>query len=252
MNRSDTAKQGTLGEKLAPKVRPNSKKWLFSVFLPIVILALASSSYKTNIIDADQFAIIVLVSLFSGPILFKAFSTTVFSPNHFLFRFDRQGFMPMLKLSDKTAIFDGNNIYHFGLESGFGASVLENILLSLRNEGYRIICFFDANIYYTLRENGAFEQGRERFSIELLKRIFKLKDFEIYVVPKGRQADDFIVESLSHLPVSFAVTNDRFRDFTARYDFLSKNNNWRKGITIKDGELLLYQHKLKQPITATR
>ncbi|MCF6305314.1 MAG: hypothetical protein L3J33_08085, partial [Rhodobacteraceae bacterium] len=76
------------------------------------------------------------------------------------------------------------------------------------------------NIYFTLRDNGAFEQGKGRFSIALLEQIFGLTDNEIYVVPKGRQADDFIVESLSHLPVSFAVTNDRFRDFEARYDFL--------------------------------
>lgn len=127
--------------------------------------------------------------------------------------------MKSLKLADKTALFDGNNIYHFGLNHGIGASALKILVQNLRADGYRIVCFFDANIYFRLRDNGAFLKGAP-FSPQLLRTAFDLRPNEIYVVPSRFQADRFIVETLSHLPLSFTVTNDRFRDFAKEYDFL--------------------------------
>lgn len=167
---------------------------------------------------------------------------------HFLITHDKQGFMASLKLSDKTVIFDGNNIYHFGLDNGRGRKVLAALVKRLRSEGYRVVCFFDANIYHTLEDNGEFQGGSQRFFINILEVIFGLKASEIYIVPSGNQADKFIVESLSHLPVSFAVTNDRFRDYEPKYDFLRKNNQWRKGVKIGAGNLMLYQHKFTPPL----
>ncbi len=166
---------------------------------------------------------------------------------HFLIHADQQGFMNSLIVADKTAIFDGSNIYHFGLEHGAGARPLKALVQNLRADGYRIVCFFDANIYFTLRENGDFLRG-EPFWIRILQAVFDLKATEIYVVPSGIQADRFIVETLSHLPVSFAVTNDRFRDYAADYDFLLKDNDWRKGVRIERGKLLLNQYSFKEPL----
>ncbi|VAW05188.1 hypothetical protein MNBD_ALPHA07-990 [hydrothermal vent metagenome] len=167
---------------------------------------------------------------------------------HMLISADKQGFMSSLKLSDKTAILDGSNIYHFGLENRVGRNALKLLVDELRYDGYRVVCFFDANIYFTLLENGEFQQGRMRFSIRILQNIFDLKETEIYVVPKGIQADRFIIESLSLLPISFAVTNDRYRDYEAMYDFLSKDDQWRKGMKIKQGCLHLYQYKFQRPL----
>lgn len=167
---------------------------------------------------------------------------------HFLLSDDKQDFMASLKLSDKTAIFDGSNIYHFGLDNGRGPKVLTALIHQLREEGYRVVCFFDANIYYTLEDNGEFKRGSSRFFLKILQTIFGLEVREIFIVPRGVQADKYIVESLSHLPISFAVTNDRFRDYEKAYDFLAKDNQWRKGVQIKQGNLLLYQHKFTPPL----
>ena len=166
---------------------------------------------------------------------------------NFLISNDKHGFMGNLKLSDKTAIFDGSNIYHFGHDNELDAQPLGLIVHQLRAEGYRIVCFFDANIYHRLCEHGAFPTDQQH-SVPLLVDIFGLRRDEIYVVPSGVQADLYVVETLSLLPISFAVTNDRFRDYEANYDFLAKDRSWRKGVTIKNGNLLLYQHSFKSPL----
>lgn len=167
---------------------------------------------------------------------------------NFLISNDKQGFMESLKLSDKTVIFDGSNIYHFGVDHGVNKKALKTLVRELRAEGFRIICFFDANIYYPLRDNNEFQNNNEKFSIAILQTVFDLKKSEIYIVPSGKQADKYIIESLFLLPISFAVTNDKYRDYEDEYGFLAKDKLWRKGVTIKGGNLLLHQHKFKQPL----
>jgi len=209
----------------------------------------------------------MLISLFFGVLFWWAFSAPLLGlvaaifcvifllllniqkrpKTNFLISNDKHGFMNALKLSDKTAIFDGSNIYHFGHENGLDAQPLGMIVNQLRAEGYRIVSFFDANIFHTLNEHGAFDSD-QRHSVTMLEDIFGLRGDEIYVVPSGVQADLFVVETLSLLPISFAVTNDRFRDYEAKYNFLTKDRSWRKGVTIKDGKLLLYQHSFKEPL----
>lgn len=177
-----------------------------------------------------------------GIMLFKNRQTT-----HFLIHADQMGFMSGLNLTDKTAIFDGSNIYHFGLDHSAGPRVLEGLVGQLRADGHRIICFFDATIYFTLRDNGEFMRGAP-FSPQLLCTAFGLNANEIYVVPSKIQADQFIIETLSHLPKSFAVTNDLFRDYAGEYDFLTRGDNWRKGVSVKHGELLLAKQRLKNAL----
>lgn len=167
---------------------------------------------------------------------------------HWLLESDRQGFMEQLRLDRKTALIDGNNIFHFGLAHKIGATPLWAIALSLRAEGYRIVCFFDANIYHTLDDNSELNNPQDRHSQEMLKEVFTLHPNEIYIVPSSQQADKFIIETLRHLPISFVVTNDRFRDYKSRNPFLAKNERWRKGVTIEGGEIRLFQHKFKRPL----
>ncbi len=166
---------------------------------------------------------------------------------HSLLANDRQGFMYDLRLDAKTAIFDGSNIYHFGHDNGLDALPLGLLAHQLRAEGYRIVCFFDANIFYTLNEHGAFPSDQQH-SVMMLKDIFGLRTDEIYVVPSGVQADKYVLDSLKHLPISFAVTNDQFRDYAKKYATVMKGNQWRKGVVISKNEIKLLQHRLQNPI----
>ena len=167
---------------------------------------------------------------------------------HFLLANDRQHFMYDLRLDAKTAVFDGSNIYHFGHSNGVDAQPLGLIANQLRAEGYRIVCFFDANIFYTLSEHGAFP-SHQRHVVSMLQDIFGLETNEIYVVPSKVQADKYILSCLRHLPISFAVTNDQFRDYARTYAGVMKGNLWRKGVRISKNEIKLQQHKFKTPVT---
>ncbi len=160
---------------------------------------------------------------------------------------DRQGFMRDLRLDAKTVIFDGSNIYHFGHDNGLDAQPLGLIAHQMRAEGYRIVCFFDASIFYRLNEHGAFPRDQHH-SVALLENIFGLSADEIYVVPSGVQADKYILDSLKHLPISFAVTNDKYRDYAKKYPTVMKGNQWRKGVVISKNEIKVLQHRLQNPI----
>jgi hypothetical protein len=82
----------------------------------------------------------------------------------------------------------------------------------------------------------------------MLDDIFGLRRDEIYVVPKGVQADKYVLDSLKHLPISFAVTNDQFRDYAKKYPTVMKDNQWRKGVVVSNGEIKLQQHRFQNPI----
>lgn len=160
---------------------------------------------------------------------------------HFLLANDRQGFVRGLRLDEKAAVFDGSNIYHLGHDNKMDAQPLGQIVDLLRSEGYRIICFFDANIFHTLCEHGAFP-SEQLHSLAMLEDIFGLKADEIYVVPSGVQADRYILECLKYMPISFAVTNDRYRDYQSQYPTVMKDNLWRKGVVISGNDVKLLHH----------
>lgn len=166
---------------------------------------------------------------------------------HFLLDGDASGVMAKLRMDQKTALFDGSNLYHFGVANGLGAAPVGLIARQLRAEGYRIVCFFDANIFYTLIENGDYPAGRLHV-IETLLDTFGLAANEVYVVPSGVQADKYILSTLNHLPISFAITNDQFRDYAKTYAAVMKGNLWRKGITISKNEIRLTGHRFKTPV----
>jgi hypothetical protein len=166
---------------------------------------------------------------------------------HWLLYYDRQRFMGNLRLDTKTAIIDGSNIYHFGHGKKVDAQPLGLLANSLRDEGYRVVCFFDANIFFTLTEHSAFAAD-ERHSIGLLMDIFGLAAHEIYVVPSGVQADGFILESLHQLPISFAVTNDLYRDFVDKYPDVMQSKHWRKGVSLTKNEVKLQQYSFVRPL----
>jgi len=233
-------KIATLGEKLSSLEPPQRSKIPVILLLSVAIGLLAAFVANSPMIGLGGFSLCAAI--------LALLAASIRNQQHLLIRFDRHGFMSGLKLSQKTAVFDGSNIYHFGLANKIGAVPLGALVSALRSEGYRIVCFFDANIYFTLRENHAFQKDGRRFSIRILQNVFELNPDEIYIVPTSYQADGFVIESLAHLPISFAVTNDRFRDYEKEYGFLAADNQWRKGVKIQGRQLNLYQHKFKNPL----
>lgn len=169
---------------------------------------------------------------------------------HALLADDHQGFMAGLALDRKTVIVDGSNIYHFGHDNGFGVRPLRLLASQLRDEGYRVVCFFDANIHYTLRKHKAVPR-RVKHSIIELSELFGLRHDEIFVVRSGVQADTYILECLTYLPVSFALTNDRYRDYENRFPSVMRSTHWRKGVITVGNELKLRDYSFKSPVYLT-
>ena len=255
----------TLGDILAP-VEPKKPRFNFGMWLRNTAYTLLSFSLLTAISalplwwflvrpDMDRNTMLVLLAaltilwlaVYHRPRAFSPRKKTKHPKAHSLLANDRQGFMRDLRLDAKTVIFDGSNIYHFGHDNKLDAQLLGAIAHQLRAEGYRIVCFFDANIFHRLSEHGAFPSD-QRHSIAMLDDIFGLRLDEIYVVPKGVQADKYVLDSLKHLPISFAVTNDQYRDYAKKYPTVMKGNQWRKGVVISKGEIKLRQHRFRNPI----
>jgi len=251
----------TLGDILAP-VEPKKPRFNFGVWLRNTVYTLLNFSLQTAIpvlplwwflmrpdMDRDIMLVLLvaLIALWLFVYRWRRATKATHPKAHPLLANDRQGFMRELRLDEKTVILDGSNIYHFGHDNGLDAQPLGEIAHQLRAEGYRIVCFFDANIYYTLNEHGAFLSDQQH-SLALLEDIFGLSRDEIYVVPSGAQADKYVLDSLKHLPISFAVTNDQFRDYAENYPTVMKGNQWRKGVVISKNEIKLLQHRLQKPI----
>ncbi len=255
----------TLGDKLTP-IKPNKPGLNFGAWLRNTIYTTLNFSLLTTISvlpmwwflmrpEMNGDIILALVAALITVWLFvyrklkanKHYKKATRPKMHSLLANDRQGFMRDLRLDAKTAIFDGSNIYHFGHDNDLNAQPLGAIAHQLRIEGYRIVCFFDANIFYTLMEHGAIPKGQQH-SVAMLEDIFGLKTDEIYVVPSGAQADKYVLDSLKHLPISFAVSNDKFRDYAKRYPTVMKGNQWRKGVVVSKNEIKLLQHSLQNPI----
>lgn len=235
--------QITLGDKLKPpstRARTLGK----SIVALVVSSLLAMMVWWALKSPVSGFGVLILCLVVFGILLSKENQSI-----HPLLYADKHRFMSSLKLADKTAIFDGHNIYHLGLNHQLGPKPLASLVRGLRADGYRIVCFFDANIYFTLIEHGDLKKSRARYTSWMIERIFGLDFLEIYVVPNRFQADVFILESLANLPKSFAVTNDKFRDYQEKYDFLTTQQGWRKGVKIVDGQVVLNGYTFKTPLT---
>ena len=255
----------TLGDKLAPvepqKPRSSFGAWLrntvYTILNLFVLTAIAALPLWWFLMRPDM-SRNTMLGLLVVLIVFWVFvyrrrgtvyrgKKTTHPKIHSLLANDHQKFMRDLRLDATTVIFDGSNIYHFGRDNGLDAQPLGAIAHQLRIEGYRVVCFFDANIFYTLIDHGAFP-ATQQHSVHLLQDIFGLRRDEIYVVPGGAQADQYVLNSLKYLPISFAVTNDQFRDYKKKYPSVMKGDQWRKGVLISKNEIKLQQHRFQTPV----
>lgn len=250
--RAQTTTQSTTRER-ASRARRLAIKTINVLILTVLTTTLVWWMVKRPENAASTTVALVLVlSTLWGVVAFlrrKSDQRTIGKTGHVhpLIAHDQQGFMKDLELRQKTVIFDGSNLYHFGLSEDLGTRAVALIARQLRTEGYRVVCFFDANIHYKLIENGAAPEN-QRHSVQTLMGCFDLNRDEIYVVPAGVQADRFILDSLKHLPHSFAVSNDFFRDYAKTYKTIMVGDQWRKGIVVTKNEIRIIKHRFTAPV----
>ena len=56
------------------------------------------------------------------------------------------------------------------------------------------------------------------------------------------------MSTLRHLPISFAVSNDQFRDYAKSYKSVMQGDQWRKGVSVKGAELKLHKFRFQTPV----
>lgn len=132
-------------------------------------------------------------------------------------------------------LVDGSNVMHW--QDGVPAlAPLTSVILRLTELGYVPGVVFDANAGWKL-------QGRYLHDGELA-RLLGLATRQVLVVPKGSQADIYLLETAREFGVRI-VTNDRFRDWAEAHPevlepgFLIKGGIrdgavWLKGLTARE------------------
>ena len=128
----------------------------------------------------------------------------------------------------ETVLIDGSNVMHW-LDNTPQLAPLLQVVHDLSRQGLRPGVVFDANVGYKL--TGKFMGERD------LSRMLSLPRDQILVVPKGTQADPFLLETARDLNARI-VTNDRFRDWTDRYPDVAKPDRLVRG-EMRDGRVWL-------------
>ncbi|PHO02763.1 hypothetical protein CSC82_16470 [Rhodobacteraceae bacterium 4F10] len=100
-------------------------------------------------------------------------------------------------------ILDGSNIMHWDNDEP-KLSTIAAAVISLKEEGYLVGVFFDANAGYLLCDRYMHDQ---EFGLAL-----GLPETQIMVVPKGQPADPYLIRAAQDQE-SRIVTNDKFRDW---------------------------------------
>jgi hypothetical protein len=109
---------------------------------------------------------------------------------------------------DRPAILvDGSNVMHWQ-DNSPQLAPLRKVLARLQSLGFAPGVVFDANAGWKLA--GRFLSARD------LARMLSLPADQVLVVPKGTQADWYLLETAGDLDARI-VTNDRFRDWADSY-----------------------------------
>lgn len=117
---------------------------------------------------------------------------------------------------------------------------LLQVVHDLSRQGMKPGVVFDANIGYKL--TGKFMGERD------LSRMLSLPRDQILVVPKGKQADPFLLETARDLKARI-VTNDRYRDWTDRYPDVARPEMLVTG-EMRDGRVSLRGLEAKERANA--
>jgi Zc3h12a-like Ribonuclease NYN domain len=138
----------------------------------------------------------------------------------------------------QAVLVDGSNVIYWQDNTPQLAPLLQ-VVRDLQQRGLKPGVVFDANVGYKL--TGEFMGERD------LSRLLSLPKDQILVVPKGTQADPFLLETARGLKARI-VTNDRYRDWTDRYPDVAQPGRlitgamrdgkvWLTGIEANDGAL---------------
>jgi hypothetical protein len=127
-----------------------------------------------------------------------------------------------------TVLVDGSNVIYW-LDNSPQLAPLLQVVHDLSRRGMKPGVVFDANIGYKL--TGKFKGERD------LSRLLSLPKDQILVVPKGKQADPFLLETARDLKARI-VTNDRYRDWIDRYPDVARPDLLVTG-EMRDGRVTL-------------
>ena len=138
-------------------------------------------------------------------------------------------------------LLDGTNVCGWGQQTDanqFSLSPLMTLIVALRTlRGGKVLCIFDANTRFRLRE-----VGQEHLYEELLRIPSTFVE-----VTGGIRADDFLLQEAnqSHCQI---ISNDRYRDYQSRYPWLAKEKMLVKG-GILAGKIAIPHLELSIPIS---
>lgn len=107
----------------------------------------------------------------------------------------------------KWIVVDGSNVMHWkdGLRQ---LETVREVVQSLSSDGFSVGVVFDANAGYKIA-------GRYQNDYALAVQL-GLPEAQVFVVPKGTQADPYLLMSARKINAR-VVTNDRFRDWAEAY-----------------------------------
>ena len=128
----------------------------------------------------------------------------------------------------RTILIDGSNVIYWQDNTPRLEPLLQ-VVQELVRQGFRPGVVFDANVGYKL--TGQFLGERE------LARLLSLPRDQILVVPKGTQADPYLLETAQDLKAQI-VTNDRYRDWAESYPEVARSGTLIRG-GMRNGRLWL-------------
>jgi len=128
----------------------------------------------------------------------------------------------------QLVIIDGSNVMYWRNETP-GWSAIEDVVAQVQRDGLKAGVMFDANAGYVL-------SGRYLHDEAFAKQLGLPVD-QIMVVPKGTQADGYILQAARDHKARI-VTNDKFRDWADRFPEVETPDVMISG-RYRDGHLVL-------------
>ncbi len=140
--------------------------------------------------------------------------------------FGRRARQPVAdKLPLNGIVVDGSNVMHWGGDPS--AKVLCRVIAHLEENGLTPFVIFDANVGYKL--------GDRYMDDGPMATLMGLPTKQVIVVDKGQIADEIILQFAKESGFRI-VTNDRFRDWAAQYDFVKNKGRMVRG-NFREGAL---------------
>jgi hypothetical protein len=103
---------------------------------------------------------------------------------------------------------------------------LHMMVKTLDTMGHFVHVFFDANIYYVMRNNDIMLSGRGNHHTQVAAA-FGLPPDMITIVPAGSQADHFIIPHAQQNGGTI-ISNDRFKEFKETHPWLNTSGRLAK------------------------